>query len=113
LAKTGGARTRGKDRSTLADQFIGMRIRERRIIHGVSQQRLGDLVGATHQQVNKHEHGISGVSVGRLYEIGQELSTPLEYFVGGSNRTRGNRLAASACCSTSRVILARLRMRSI
>jgi transcriptional regulator with XRE-family HTH domain len=73
----------GNERSTAADQFIGIRIRERRIKRGLSQRRLGELVGVTHQQVNKYEQGGSGVSASRLYEIAHELSTPLEYFFEG------------------------------
>jgi transcriptional regulator with XRE-family HTH domain len=70
----------GKERSTAANRLIGIRIRKRRVMLGLSQRQFGELVGVTYQQVNKYEHGINGVSAGRLYQIAHELSTPLEYF---------------------------------
>jgi len=74
----------GRARSTTAaNQFIGTRIRERRIVHGLSLAKLAEMIGVTYQQINKYEHGINGVSAGRLYEIAHELSTPLQYFFEG------------------------------
>jgi transcriptional regulator with XRE-family HTH domain len=65
------------------EQLIGMRIRERRIVLGLSQHQLGELIGVAYQQVYKYEHGINGVSAGRLYKIAQELGTPVDYFFEG------------------------------
>jgi transcriptional regulator with XRE-family HTH domain len=60
-----------------------MRIRERRTIIGLSQQQLGKLIGVTLQQAFKYERGINSISAGRLYEIANELRTPIEYFFEG------------------------------
>jgi transcriptional regulator with XRE-family HTH domain len=74
----------GRERSAAAaNRLIGMRIRERRTMLGLSQRQLGELVGITNQQVLKYERGINNVSAGRLYEIAHELGVPLEYFFVG------------------------------
>ena len=46
----------------------------------MTQQTLGDAVGATYQQVQKYENARSHVSAGRLYEISRELRAPLDAF---------------------------------
>jgi transcriptional regulator with XRE-family HTH domain len=75
-----------------------MRIRELRMILGLSQQQLADLTGLVYQQVYKYERGINSVSAGRLYEIARELDAPheiareldapLEYFFEGLENTK-------------------------
>src|SRR5438045_8501404 len=65
------------------DRHVGARIRERRIILGLTQQQLADLIGVTYQQAHKYERGINRVSAGRLYEIAQVLSVPAGYFFDG------------------------------
>lgn len=65
------------------DKHVGSRIRERRILLGLTQQQLADLVGVTYQQAHKYERGINRVSAGRLYEIARVLSVPIEYFYIG------------------------------
>jgi transcriptional regulator with XRE-family HTH domain len=72
-----------------ADQFIGMRLRERRMMIGLSQQQFGELIGMTDQQVYKYEHGINSVSAGRLYEFARELGAPVEYFFEGLEKNEG------------------------
>src|SRR5580704_14983271 len=70
----------GRARSTVVNRLIGIRIRKRRIMLGLSQRDLGKLVGMTNKQTHKYETGINGVSAGLLYAIAHELITPLEYF---------------------------------
>jgi transcriptional regulator with XRE-family HTH domain len=72
-----------------AEMLIGLRIRECRVLHGLSQQQLAELVGVTYQQIFKYEHGVNRVSAGRLYEIAQELDTPLESFFDGLEKSGG------------------------
>jgi transcriptional regulator with XRE-family HTH domain len=67
----------------MVDDYVGMRIRERRIMLGLTQQALAELMGVTYQQAHKYERGINRVSAGRLYEIARELSAPIEYFYEG------------------------------
>jgi transcriptional regulator with XRE-family HTH domain len=73
----------GRPRAAAANQFVGMRIRERRTLLGLSMPQLAEMVGVTYQQLNKYETGINNVSVGRLYDIARELGAPLEYFFEG------------------------------
>jgi transcriptional regulator with XRE-family HTH domain len=62
------------------DHHVGARIRERRIMLGLTQQQLADLIGVTYQQAHKYERGINRVSAGRLYEIARVLSVPVSHF---------------------------------
>jgi transcriptional regulator with XRE-family HTH domain len=62
-----------RGRSTGAiDDFVGSRIRERRIMLGLTQQQLAEMIGVTYQQAHKYERGINRVSAGRLAEIQNE-----------------------------------------
>ena len=60
-----------------------MRVRERRIVRGLTQQQLAEMIGVTYQQAHRYERGINRVSAALLYEIARGLSTPLEYFFEG------------------------------
>jgi transcriptional regulator with XRE-family HTH domain len=77
----------------LVDNHIGARIRERRIMLGLAQQQFGKMIGVTYQQVNKYEHGINRISVGRLYKIAQALDTPITYFYEGLGDEKPPQLA--------------------
>src|SRR5438477_7135621 len=73
-----------RGRSTAAiDDHVGGRIRERRIMLGLTQQQLAEMIGVTYQQAHKYERGINRVSAGRLFEIARALSAPISYFYGG------------------------------
>jgi transcriptional regulator with XRE-family HTH domain len=73
-----------KGRSTAAiDDHVGGRIRERRIMLGLTQQQLAEMIGVTFQQAYKYERGINRVSAGRLFEIARALSAPITYFFEG------------------------------
>ena len=50
---------------------------------GLTQQQLADLIGVTYQQAHKYERGINRVSAGRLFEVAQVLSVPVNYFFDG------------------------------
>ena len=53
----------------LIDAYVAERVRAARIKSGMSQAKLGDLVGVTFQQIQKYENGINRISAGRLYQI--------------------------------------------
>src|SRR5713226_8422115 len=73
-----------RGRSTAAiDDHIGARIRERRVMLGVSQQQLAEMISVTYQQAHKYERGINRVSAGRLFDIARALSAPITYFYEG------------------------------
>jgi transcriptional regulator with XRE-family HTH domain len=85
------ASRRSTGRTQDIDRHVGARVRERRIMLGLTQQQLADLIGVTYQQAHKYERGINRVSAGRLYEIAQVLSVPIGYFFDGldGQGTRG------------------------
>src|SRR5258706_16078002 len=65
------------------DRHVGARIRERRIMMGLTQQQLADLIGVTYQQAHKYERGINRVSAGRLFEIARVLGVTVGHFYEG------------------------------
>ncbi len=71
------------NRASETDRFVGIKIRERRIMLGLSQQQMANLIGVTYQQAHKYERGINRISAGRLYEIAQVLRVPVGYFFEG------------------------------
>jgi transcriptional regulator with XRE-family HTH domain len=87
-AETDGLRAaapsrRSTGRTQDIDRHVGARIRERRIMLGLTQQQLADLIGVTYQQAHKYERGINRVSAGRLFEVAQVLSVPVSHFFDG------------------------------
>jgi transcriptional regulator with XRE-family HTH domain len=74
---------RSTSRTQDVDRHVGARVSERRIMLGLTQQQLADLIGVTYQQAHKYERGINRVSAGRLFEIAQVLSVPVSYFFDG------------------------------
>jgi transcriptional regulator with XRE-family HTH domain len=73
-----------RGRSTAAiDVRVRARIRERRIMLGLTKQQLAELIGVTYQQAHKYERGFNRVSAGRLFEIARVLGVPVGYFYEG------------------------------
>jgi transcriptional regulator with XRE-family HTH domain len=65
------------------DLHVGARIRMRRRMQAVSQEKLAEALGLTFQQVQKYERGANRVSASKLYEIAAALKTPIAYFFEG------------------------------
>ena len=65
------------------DLHVGGRVRMRRKMLGVSQERLAEALGLTFQQVQKYERGANRVSASKLYEIARFLGAPVSYFFEG------------------------------
>ena len=65
------------------DLHVGGRVRMRRKMLGVSQERLAEALGLTFQQVQKYERGANRISASKLYEIARFLSAPIAYFFEG------------------------------
>ncbi len=76
-------RGRPQSRAVAADRHVGARIRERRLMLGLSQQQLARLIGVTYQQAHKYERGLNRISAGRLFEIAQVLHVPISWFFEG------------------------------
>src|SRR6266581_6072744 len=79
----GQSSRRSTSRTQDVDRHVGARIRERRIMLGLTQQQLADLIGVTYQQAHKYERGINCVLAGRLFEVAQVLSVPVSHFFDG------------------------------
>ncbi|WP_041794722.1 helix-turn-helix domain-containing protein [Pararhodospirillum photometricum] len=80
-------------RASEADRHVGRRIRERRVMLGLSQQQMADMIGVTYQQAHKYERGINRISAGRLYEIAQVLGVPVNFFFDGLDQEEVGPLA--------------------
>jgi transcriptional regulator with XRE-family HTH domain len=70
---------RGKTLGTI-DLHVASRVRERRIVLGISQRKLASALGLTFQQLYKYERGGNRISAGRLYELGKVLGVPIAFF---------------------------------
>ncbi len=62
------------------DVHVGSRLRLRRTLMGVSQEKLGDSVGLTFQQIQKYERGANRIGCSRAYEFSQVLGVPVSFF---------------------------------
>ena len=69
-----------KGRASSIDEHVGARLKQRRTLMGLSQEKLAEAVGITFQQIQKYENGANRVSAGRLYEFSSILSVPVTYF---------------------------------
>ena len=63
---------------------MGSRVRMRRMMLGMSQEKLGDVLGLTFQQVQKYEKGTNRTSASRLQHISQILQVPVPFFFEGA-----------------------------
>ena len=62
------------------DVHVGDRIRVRRMLRGMSQEKLGEVSGLSFQQIQKYEKGANRVSASRLFEFAKTLNVPASYF---------------------------------
>ena len=65
------------------DRHVGMRVRLRRTLLGLSQEKLAGALGLTFQQVQKYERGANRVSASKLYEMARALGVPISFFFEG------------------------------
>ena len=76
--QAGGAEREG--RPSPIDVHVGSRIRLRRTLLGMSQERLGEALGLTFQQVQKYERGVNRVGASRLFDLSRVLDVPISFF---------------------------------
>ncbi|MEM1150327.1 MAG: helix-turn-helix transcriptional regulator [Pseudomonadota bacterium] len=76
------------------DRIVGQRVRWRRRELKLTQEKLGDLLDLTFQQVQKYEKGVNRISAGRLYEMASVLDVPVTYFYDGAEDDIHNAKAA-------------------
>ena len=73
-----------KKRPHPVDVHVGGRVRMRRVLLNMSQEKLGDQLGLTFQQVQKYEKGSNRIGASRLWELGQILDVPISFFYDGA-----------------------------
>ncbi|MEI8145091.1 MAG: helix-turn-helix transcriptional regulator [Alphaproteobacteria bacterium] len=66
------------------DKHVGSRVRMRRMMLGMSQEKLGERLGLTFQQVQKYEKGTNRIGASRLQQISAILSVPVSFFFEGA-----------------------------
>lgn len=67
------------------DAYVGSRVRMRRLMLGMSQERLADQIGVTFQQVQKYEKGTNRIGASRLQAIASVLAVPVAFFFQQDN----------------------------
>ena len=71
------------------DKHVGARVRMRRMMLSMSQEKLGDALGLTFQQVQKYEKGTNRIGASRLQHISNILQVPISFFFEGVPRAPG------------------------
>src|ERR1700751_1295865 len=79
-AKSGRGHRRKSDKPNPIDVHVGSRVRLRRTLLGMSQEKLGEAIGLTFQQVQKSERGPNRVGPSRLYDLSRVLDVPVSFF---------------------------------
>lgn len=67
-------------RANPVDKHVGERVRMRRMLLGMSQERLGENLGLTFQQVQKYEKGVNRIGASRLFDLAHVLGVPIQFF---------------------------------
>ena len=70
----------GTGRPNPIDVHVGNRVRLRRTLLGMSQEKLGDAIGLTFQQVQKYERGANRIGSSRLFDLSRVLDVPVSFF---------------------------------
>jgi transcriptional regulator with XRE-family HTH domain len=98
-AKQAATRETGRlSRRQDVDRHIGARVRKRRVMLGLTQQQMAELIGVSYEQAHKYETGINRLSAARLYAIAMALGVEVGYFFegvrgGGAGPTSQERVA--------------------
>ncbi|MFN3658292.1 MAG: helix-turn-helix domain-containing protein [Pseudolabrys sp.] len=71
------------------DKHVGSRVRMRRMMLSMSQEKLGDALGLTFQQVQKYEKGTNRIGASRLQQIAHILQVPVSFFFEGAPHSPG------------------------
>jgi len=70
-------------KSDWIDVHIGVRLRQRRVLLGITQEVLAQRIGISFQQMQKYEIGENRISAARLFRLSQLLDVPVTWFFGG------------------------------
>jgi transcriptional regulator with XRE-family HTH domain len=79
----------GKKAPNPIDKHVGSRVRMRRMMLNMSQEKLGDALGLTFQQVQKYEKGTNRIGASRLQQISHILQVPVSFFFDGAPHVPG------------------------
>src|SRR5688572_2571155 len=77
------------------DKHVGARVRMRRMMLGMSQEKLGDALGLTFQQVQKYEKGANRIGASRLQQIAHILQVPVAFFFEGAPNVPGQQTSGT------------------
>src|SRR5215831_12132756 len=80
----------GKKSLNPVDKHVGGRVRMRRLMLAMSQEKLGDALGLTFQQVQKYEKGTNRIGASRLHQISHILQVPVAFFFEGAPNLHGS-----------------------
>ncbi len=96
-------RAEREHRPSPIDVHVGGRVRLRRTLLGMSQEKLGEALGLTFQQVQKYERGVNRIGASRLFDLARVLDVPIGFFfddmpdsLGGSPGALRGRVAGFA-----------------
>ncbi len=88
-------RVEREHRASPIDVHVGTRVRLRRTLLGMSQEKLGEALGLTFQQIQKYERGVNRIGASRLFDLARVLDVPIGFFfddmspeLGGNAATR-------------------------
>ena len=77
------------------DVHVGGRVRLRRTLLGMSQEKLGDALGLTFQQVQKYERGVNRIGASRLFDLARVLDVPIGFFFDDMPDAMGGSMAVT------------------
>jgi transcriptional regulator with XRE-family HTH domain len=81
---------KGSRRANPVDLHVGSRVRFRRMLIGMSQEKLGESLGLTFQQIQKYEKGVNRIGASRLFELGKALGVSVAFFYEDAPGLGGN-----------------------
>src|SRR6185295_1558053 len=92
---------KGSRRPNPIDVHVGSRVRFRRMLLGMSQERLGEKLGLTFQQIQKYEKGINRIGASRLFDLAQVLGVPVQFFYEEAPAAEAKQLIADGFAERS------------
>lgn len=91
-----GERGDREHRPSPIDVHVGSRVRLRRTLLGMSQEKLGEALGLTFQQVQKYERGVNRIGASRLFDLSRVLDVPIGFFFDDMQGVPGGRATRAA-----------------
>jgi len=82
------------DKPNPIDVHVGSRVRLRRNMLGLSQEKLGEAIGLTFQQVQKYERGANRIGASRLHDLSRVLDVPVSFFFDDMDPVRAPAIPA-------------------